>query len=245
MSTRRFLLLGYGKMGTEIEQVARERGHLIVGRSTSAVPVTDEQLRSAEVAVDFSTAASVPVHVERCAQAGVPLVIGTTGWKDTSGILDDAAKNIGIIVGANFSVGVAIIVRLVAQLATMLTPSLGYQLHIHETHHRAKRDHPSGTALLLARTLQAHLPGGAPIATTLDVPAANAVTISSARVGSIVGIHTIMADSPFDTIEITHTAKSRRGFALGAVLAAEWIIGRRGLYDFADVAFEILAGTSQ
>jgi len=245
MTPRRLALIGYGKMGTQIEQVALERGHQIVLRATAAEPATDYALRDADVALDFSSAAAVEQHVRMCATVGIPLIIGTTGWRDDQGFLSTAAERIGIVVGANFSVGVAMMVRLAGQLAQMLSPALGYQLHIHEVHHRAKRDHPSGTALLLARTLGEHLPNQAAIVTSPDAPPADAITISSARVGSIVGVHTILADSPADMLEITHTAKSRRGFALGAVLAAEWIVGKRGLFDFSDVAFEVLAQASQ
>lgn len=245
MKPLRMALLGYGRMGTAIETVAIERGHAVVSRATSAEPATLDHLRSADVALDFSRAECVVVHLRLCAEAGIPLVIGTTGWHD-EGMLERAAERIGIVVGANFSIGVAIVARLAAVLAEHATPALGYQLHLHEVHHRAKRDAPSGTALLLTRTLAEHSPVPRPIATEPTPPIQpDAITISSARVGMIAGIHTITADSEADTIEIVHTAKSRRGFALGAVLAAEWIVGRRGLYRFADCAFEIVAATSQ
>ncbi len=245
MTSLRLALLGYGRMGKHVEHVALERGHQVVVRAHTAEPVTADQLRQADAALDFSSASAVERHVALCTAAGVPLVLGTTGWSDNAGMLATAAERIGIVVGANFSIGVAMTVRLAALLAQMLSPALGYQLHIHETHHRAKRDHPSGTALLLARTLRQHLPYPADVHASPESPPSDAITISSARVGSIAGIHTIVADSASDTIEITHTAKSRRGFALGAVLAAEWIVGRRGLFNFAEIAFEVIAQASK
>ncbi|MCX7929197.1 MAG: 4-hydroxy-tetrahydrodipicolinate reductase [Chlorobi bacterium] len=245
MNPLRLVLLGYGRMGAAIETVATERGHVIVLRVRSSEPVKCDTLHQADVALDFSRADAVLDHVALCAAAGVPLVIGTTGWRDDTATLEHAAERIGIIVGANFSIGVAVVVRLAALLAEYATPGLGYQLHVHEVHHRAKRDAPSGTALLLARTLAQHSPTHRPIVTESEPPIApDAITLSAARVGTVVGTHTVTADSEADTIEISHAAKSRRGFALGAVLAAEWIVGRRGMYHFADHAFDIVAMAS-
>ncbi|GIV56858.1 MAG: 4-hydroxy-tetrahydrodipicolinate reductase [Candidatus Kapaibacterium sp.] len=241
MTSLRLALLGYGRMGNAIEQIALERGHHITVRASRSNPATLDQLRSADVALDFSNASAVEGHLTLCAEAGIPLVLGTTGWDTSSPHLAAAGERIGIVIGANFSVGVAIVSRLAALLGQLLEPTLDYQLHIHELHHRGKKDYPSGTALMLARTLQRHLPFDAPIHPEPIPPIPrNAITLSSARVGTIAGVHTIIADSEADTIEITHYAKSRRGFALGAVMAAEWIIGKRGLYVFPDVAFEIL-----
>lgn len=246
MAPLRLALLGYGRMGSEVERVALERGHTIALRVRSTAPASLEQLRDASVAVDFSSAESVASHIALCKQAGLPLVIGTTGWSLPEDQLHAAAEHIAILVGANFSIGVAITRQLAAQLGQMLGSGLGYHLHVHEMHHRFKRDHPSGTALLLARTLQQNLPYAARIVTDLGALDSDTISLSSSRVGTIVGTHTIVADSEADTIEIIHRAKSRRGFALGAVLAAEWIVGRRGTYRFEDVAFEIIASaTSQ
>lgn len=238
----RIALLGYGRMGKAIEEVARERGHTIALRATRSAAATAEALRSADVALDFSSADAVAHHVALCVDAGIPLVIGTTGWNPDVVPLSSAAEHVGIVVGANFSMGVAIVVRLARTLAQLLRSDFGYQLHVHEVHHRAKRDHPSGTAMLLARTLAENLHWQAQLVIGADAAklSPTAITISSARVGTIAGIHSILADSEADTIEVTHTAKSRRGFALGAVLAAEWIIGKRGLFRFDEVAFDIL-----
>lgn len=241
MNSLSLALLGYGRMGKAIEQIALERGHRIVLRASTHSPAQLEQLRSADVALDFSNASAVEDHLALCREASIPVVLGTTGWDTSSPLLTRASERIGIVVGANFSVGVAILSQLAAMLGQLLEPTLGYQLHIHEIHHRGKKDHPSGTALMLAQTLQRHLSFDAPLQTELTQPIpSHAITISSARVGTIAGIHTIIADSEADTIEITHRATSRRGFALGALIAAEWIVGRRGLYFFPDVAFEIL-----
>lgn len=239
-------LIGYGRMGKAIEEVAIERGHAIVVRATSSQPATADSLRQADVALDFSRPDVVSQTLTLCATAGTPLVLGTTGWNDQTTSLQIAADKIGIVVSANFSLGIAVMVRLAGLLSQLLSPQLGYQFHVHEVHHRAKRDAPSGTALLLAQTLAEHSAIERAILTEVTVPApADAITVSSARVGKIVGMHSVIADSDADTIELSHTAKSRRGFALGAVLAAEWIVGRRGLYHFVDIAFEVIAAAQQ
>lgn len=246
MKPLKIALVGYGRMGKVIEDVAFERGHGIVVRATSSQPATTDILRQADVALDFSCADVVSKTLDMCVTVGIPLVLGTTGWDRLTTPLQAAAEKIGIVVGANFSVGVAVMVRLAGLLSQLVGPQLGYQFHVHEAHHRAKRDTPSGTALLLAQTLAKHSPTERPILTeTTTFPPGDAITVSSARVGQIVGIHTVIADSDADTIELSHTAKSRRGFALGAVLAAEWIVGRRGLYHFADIAFEVLGAAQQ
>ncbi|MGH9485636.1 MAG: 4-hydroxy-tetrahydrodipicolinate reductase, partial [Terriglobales bacterium] len=166
--------------------------------------------------------------VERCAAAGIPLVIGTTGWLDQLPQVQTLASNsaAGVIYGANFSVGVQAFYRIVAAGAASLPAA--YDAFVWEVHHRAKKDAPSGTALHLAELLRqgGHDPG----------------SVASSRAGSIPGTHTVGFDSPDDTLTLTHTARSRRGFAAGALLAAQWILGKRGLHEFSEVMDSLAAG---
>lgn len=214
------LLLGYGKMNRLVEEVARERGYSVAAK-VDAGDAFPAGWAAGLVAIDFSVPGAVLGHAERCMAAGIPLVIGTTGWLEQ---LDRVralaqASTAGIIYGANFSFGVQALYRIVAAAAAALPPS--YEAFIWEAHHRAKKDAPSGTALQLAKVLGAggHDPGA----------------IASTRAGAIPGTHTVGFDSPEDTLTLTHTARSRRGFAAGALVAAEWILGKRGLHEFSEV----------
>lgn len=244
MNSLRIALLGYGRMGKTIEELAQRRGHAIILRATRHSPATAAALSGADVAMDFSCAEAVAYHGALCSEVGIPLVIGTTGWNLDDAFIRSVAERIPVVIGANFSVGIAIVSRLAAELAQMLHPPLEYQIHVHEMHHRAKQDAPSGTALLLARTIAEHSAIERPIlpAPHKLPPPSEAITISSARVGLVAGTHTIVADSEADTIELTHRAKSRHGFALGAILAAEWIRGKQpGIYHFPAIAFDVFA----
>ncbi len=214
------LLLGYGKMNRLVEEVARERGHKVAGKVDAGDPFP-AGWAAGLVAIDFSVPGAVLEHVERCMAAGVPLVIGTTGWLaqlERVRALAEASPA-GIVYGANFSIGVQALYRAVAAAAAALPAS--YEAFVWEAHHRAKQDAPSGTALHLAGLLRTggHDPGA----------------IASTRAGSIPGTHTVGFDSPEDTLSLTHTARSRRGFAAGALVAAEWILGKRGLHEFSEV----------
>lgn len=214
------LLLGYGKMNRLVEEVARERGHRVAGK-VDAGDAFPAGWAAGLVAIDFSVPGAVLEHAERCMAAGIPLVIGTTGWLEQLERVRALAEgsSAGIVYGANFSIGVQALYRIVAAAAAALPPS--YDAFVWEAHHRAKKDAPSGTALHLAGVLRA---GGH-----------DAGAIASTRAGAIPGTHTVGFDSPEDTLTLTHTARSRRGFAAGALVAAEWILGKRGLHEFSEV----------
>jgi 4-hydroxy-tetrahydrodipicolinate reductase len=177
-----------------------------------------------DVAIDFSTPDAVRVNLPRLAERRTNVVIGTTGWQADASALRDVADRagIGVVASANFSVGVNIFQMIVAEAAGRLRAHGEYGAFIHERHHAAKRDAPSGTALLLR---------GAMAAAGFERP----IDVSSTRAGSIPGTHVVGFDSPSDTIELTHTARDRRGFAAGALLAAKWIHGRKGWYSMQDV----------
>ena len=239
-------LFGYGKMGHEVETAAIAAGHSVVQKFDLDPPAMVDGLKSsgAECAIDFSSAASVLQHVELCVQAKVPLVIGTTGWDKSLAAVNQLVEDAGIgcVAGSNFSIGVNLFLSIVRHAAKLLD-SAGYDAYILEAHHRAKKDFPSGTALRLAEAMLEEMKSKSNIISELsqgEAIAKDALLISSIRSGAIPGTHTACFESEVDTIELTHRARSRRGFATGAVTAAEWIIGKKGFYRFEEHIGEIL-----
>ena len=234
--TMNLALIGYGKMGHIIEQVARRRGHeivCIIDRDNTS-DFLSSAFSQADVAIEFSTPATAEANIRASWQAGVPVVCGTTGW-NVSRLRDelcDAAEccqtdKHALLWSSNFSVGVNIFFALNKRLAGLLADYPDYLPSITETHHIHKLDAPSGTAKILAEDIERfklQVSG-----TKLQVP------IESIREGEVPGIHTVTWDSPVDTISITHSAKSREGFALGAVLAAEWLKGKTGWHTMEEV----------
>ena len=231
-------LIGYGKMGHIIEQVARRRGHeivCIIDRDNTS-DFLSSAFSQADVAIEFSTPATAEANIRASWQAGVPVVCGTTGW-NVSRLRDelcDAAEccqtdKHALLWSSNFSVGVNIFFALNKRLAGLLADYPDYLPSITETHHIHKLDAPSGTAKTLAEDIERFKLQVSGI--KLQVP------IASIREGEVPGIHTVTWDSPVDTISITHSAKSREGFALGAVLAAEWLKGKTGWHTMDEVLF--------
>ena len=217
----RILLVGYGKMGQLVEEMAAAQGMAIasridVGKGDWSAP--------ADVAVDFSTAGALKENFPRYVERRLPAVIGTTGWAELMPGFRQAAEKagLGVVASANFSIGVSLFEMMVIDAARMMRQHPQYGAWIHEAHHATKRDAPSGTALLLRDAMQA---------AGYDRP----IDVSSTRAGAIPGIHAIGFDGPSDTIELTHTARDRRGFASGALLAAQWIQGKRGWFSMMDV----------
>lgn len=217
----KLLLVGYGRMGRLVEELAPGHGCEVTGRVDIG---RDDWSVPADVAVDFSTADALRHNFAHYVERKLPVVIGTTGWSAYAGELKAQAERagLGIVASANFSIGVHLFQLMVAEAARLLRAHAEYGAWIHEAHHAAKRDAPSGTALVLRDVMT-----GAGYDRPIDV--------SSTRAGAIPGIHTIGFDGPSDTIELTHTARDRRGFAAGALLAARWIHGRRGWFTMADV----------
>jgi len=225
----RIAVIGFGAMGQLVEAGARKAGYEIGLVVTSKNDLTADQLRGHDVAIDFSVGDAVIKNIEACARAHVPLVEGTTGWKQH----ESTAKQIittnsaAMVYGANFSIGVNLFYRIAKHAAALFSAVDGYAPFIEEAHHNRKRDAPSGTALKLRDLMSEYL--GA------DIPT------SSTRAGYIPGTHRVGFDSEADQILLTHTARSRQGFANGALLAAHWIIGRTGFFEFSDVIEEIIS----
>ncbi len=216
-------IVGYGKMGRLIEQLAPEYGFTITARIDID---RDEPLAGADVAVEFSTPGAVLGNISKVAAARVPIVVGTTGWLER---LDEAKSIIetndsALIWSPNFSVGVNVFTRLVSEAARLLKNEKEYGAWAWEIHHITKKDAPSGTLIKLVEQMKA---------AGFD----RAIDTSSSRAGAHPGTHEIGFDSAADTITLRHTARSREGFARGALKAAQWIIGRKGFYEFSDVLF--------
>ncbi|HEV7784578.1 MAG TPA: dihydrodipicolinate reductase C-terminal domain-containing protein, partial [Thermoanaerobaculia bacterium] len=191
--------------------------------------ITAERFEGVDVAIDFSAAAAVPANAERLAALGVPLVVGTTGWLEHLAAVREAVEGCdgGLLYGANFSVGVMVFYRLAEAAARLLAQETAYEAWGHEIHHSRKKDAPSGTMLQIKKVMEE-----AGYDRTIDV--------ASNRAGSIPGTHQIGFDSEADTITLEHRARSRAGFAHGALRAARWMIGRRGFYEFSEVWEEIV-----
>ena len=225
-------LLGYGRMGKEIERIAQERGHEIVIRDNGEETY---DIKSADVAIDFSIPNAAFNNITNCFKNNVPVVSGTTGWLDK---YDDAleickANNGGFIYASNFSLGVNIFFELNNQLAKMMSALDQYKVDIEEIHHTKKLDAPSGTAISLAEGI---IDNSERKSWELDGEATQEnIPITAVRTPDVPGTHTINYNSVVDAIEIKHTAHNRKGFALGAVIAAEWLQNKQGVFSMRDV----------
>lgn len=217
----KLLIVGYGKMGRLVEELAPNHGCEVTGRIDVG---TGDWSVPADVAVDFSTADALRTNFARYVRRKLPVVIGTTGWSDYAAELRAEAERagLGVVASANFSIGVNLFQLIVAEAARLMQQHDQYGAWIHEAHHVTKRDAPSGTALALRDVM-------------VEASYRRPIDMSSTRVGAIPGVHTVGFDAASDTIELTHTARDRRGFAAGALLAARWIPGRRGWFTMRDV----------
>ncbi len=222
-------LIGYGKMGRLIEELAVARGHRVafkvdIDENRDGQALTEQNLRGVDVAIDFTTPEAVVRSVERVTALGVNMVVGTTGWmgqlKAVRSMVE--AKGVGFVYGSNFSIGVNLFFRLMEIAAAQFHQHSQYDPWIYEIHHNAKLDAPSGTALKLKQILEKAYEG-------------REVSTASNRAGTIPGEHTVGFDSEADTLTFTHTARSRLGFASGALHAADWVRGKKGFYEFSDI----------
>ena len=225
-------LLGYGKMGKVIEKIALERGHEIVLKKSSQDSF--EGLLNADVAIDFSVPDSAVNHISECLNNNIPVISGTTGWLENYANMVSLCEkqNGSFIYGSNFSLGVNIFFELNDYLAKMMKNLSDYKVSMEEIHHTQKLDAPSGTAISLAEGI---IKNTAYTNWTLDNPSESEIHIDAKRIENIPGTHSVFYDSKVDQIEIKHTAHSREGFALGSVIAAEWIIGKKGVFTMKDV----------
>jgi 4-hydroxy-tetrahydrodipicolinate reductase len=227
-------LIGFGAMNRTVSALASQEGHevALVLTSKDAARSSEklkERLAGHDVAVDFSTAGAVLTNVEACARARVPLVEGTTGWREDEERVRRIILEHGgaLVYGANFSIGVNLFYRIVSYAAELFHASRNYAPFIEEAHHARKRDAPSGTALRLRDLVSEHF-------------REQEISVASTRAGHITGTHRVGFDATADQVVLTHEARSREGFAAGALLAARWIRDRKGVYEFSEVMDDIL-----
>ena len=236
MSEVPLALIGMGKMGRALAALAPERGFRVVAELDPARPnyggISRDSLGGARVAIEFTTPDAAPANVRACAAAGCPVVVGTTGWyAELPAIAAEVEQSGGAILTApNFSVGVAVFDRVVAEAARLFGQLGVFDAHLVETHHAAKKDAPSGTAGALAKTASEAL--------------GREIPITSIRTGHVPGTHEVVFDAPFEQVRLVHEARDRRVFAEGALVAARWIVGRRGVFTMADVLDTDTAGVS-
>lgn len=228
---KKLALVGYGKMGRLIEQLAPEHGFEVVLRldidnNVHAAGITSEVFANVDVAIEFTTPEAAPENLKRLAQAKIHTVTGTTGWLDHLPDVAHAVKTAGtgLVWSPNFSVGVAVFRRVVALAAELLRTEDAYGAWAWEIHHDTKKDAPSGTLLQLVKTMQ-------------ESGYSRKIDVSSSRAGKHPGTHEIGFDSAADTITLRHASRNREGFARGALKAAQWILGRKGVYTFDEVLF--------
>lgn len=231
-------LIGYGKMGKEIERIAVSRGHQIELKIdiTNPSDLTVANLQKCDVTIEFTVPSSAVKNYLICFEAGIPVVSGTTGWLDKKEEVYTACKKADgtFFYGSNFSVGVNLFFELNKKLAELMAPRSEYNVEMTEVHHTQKLDAPSGTAISLADDALAILPNKKTWVND-KTPSVNEMNIKSVREGQVPGIHTMHYESDVDFIEITHSAKNRVGFAFGAVLAAEYCLENKGILTMKDL----------
>ena len=229
-------LIGYGKMGKTIENIALERGHEVVLRLDVNNPEDFKRLAEADIAIEFTRPESAVDNLKRCMSVKVPVVCGTTGWLEH---YDEVSKlcqnnNAAFFYASNYSIGVNIFFEINRQLAAMMHNYPMYDIKMEEIHHTQKLDAPSGTAITLAKGIIENV--GRKTNWVCDTEGSpDDLVITSKRIDPAPGTHVVTYDSPIDSIEITHTAHSREGFATGAVLAAEWLFGKKGVFSMKDM----------
>jgi 4-hydroxy-tetrahydrodipicolinate reductase len=225
----KLLVLGRGKTGALVAEVAKDRGHEVRSLAGQDNPdgrgLTTDLLRQIDVVIDFTTPHAVIANIIRCAESGIPIVVGTTGWHQHLDKVRELVKErkSAFLYGSNFSVGVNLFFKAIRAIAPAMTK--GYRANIVEKHHVQKKDKPSGTAATIQKILES--------------AGTQKVEIASLREGDTVGMHLVVIDSPNDTILLTHDAKSRLSFAEGAVRAAEWLKGKTGFYEFPDIIDQV------
>jgi 4-hydroxy-tetrahydrodipicolinate reductase len=236
-------LIGYGKMGKTLEKVALLRGHQVVLRIDVDNREDFDRLAEADVAIEFTRPESAVQNLEKCIAAGVPVVCGTTGWlsefERISALCKD--KNSAFFYASNYSIGVNIFFEINRQLAKMMNDYPMYDVSMAEIHHTQKLDAPSGTAITLAQGIVKNIARKTNWVTNTEGAASTTpvgesdISILAKRIDPAPGTHAVQYNSPIDSIEITHTAHSREGFATGAVVAAEWLVGKKGVFSMSDL----------
>ena len=234
----RIVLIGYGKMGKEIERIAIDRGHQIVSKidienPDDLISLTNKEV---DVAIEFSNPISAFSNIMKCIEKQIPIVCGTTGWLEKKAEVEKATQSFDstFFYASNYSIGVNLFFKLNKQLAKLMQPHAGYDIYTNEIHHIEKKDSPSGTAITIAEGIMSQYSNKKKWVNN-EIPGADEIAIWSQRESTKPGTHTVKYISKVDQIEVTHEAFSREGFALGAVIAAEWILGKKGVLGMDDM----------
>ena len=235
----RILLIGYGKMGKTIENIALEKGHQIAG----IIDLDNRETLSAysgantDVAIEFTHPESAPANIRYCLENDIPVVCGSTGWLEKLPEIKALCqeKDGAFFYASNYSVGVNLFFHFNEYIASRMQAYSHFQVEVKEVHHTQKADKPSGTAITAAEGILAHYTDKQQWVSDAEHPASQELNILSERLGDVVGLHTVRYTSEHDTIELSHNAHSRIGFAEGAVLAAEWLPGKKGVYGMKDL----------
>jgi 4-hydroxy-tetrahydrodipicolinate reductase len=234
----RIVLIGYGKMGKEIERIAIDRGHQIVSKidienPDDLISLTNKEV---DVSIEFSNPVSAFSNIMKCIEKQIPIVCGTTGWLEKKAEVEKATQSFDstFFYASNYSIGVNLFFKLNKQLAKLMQPHAGYDIYTNEIHHIEKKDSPSGTAITIAEGIMSQYPNKNKWVNN-EIPGADEIAIWSQRESTKPGTHTVKYISKVDQIEVTHEAFSREGFALGAVIAAEWILGKKGVLGMDDM----------
>jgi len=231
-------ILGYGKMGKEIEQLALEQNHQLVALIDSEEDwqVSGSKFKEADVAIEFSMPQTAVSNIKRCFAENIPVVVGTTGWNDSEEEIISLCQRSGnaIFIAANYNIGVNIFFEVNKKMAALMNKQKQYKPFIEEIHHLQKLDQPSGTAIKLAKDIISEIDN---LSNWVNdkTPAHDKLEISSIREGQVTGIHLVHYESDNDILELLHTAKSRKGFAEGALMAAEWLSGKEGVFGMNDL----------
>lgn len=240
----KFAIIGYGKMGKMVEQLLKEEHHEVVAIIDNENDWTSKlpDFKNADVAIDFSMPAVAVANMLKSFENHIPIVVGTTGWMEQLGYVSEACQQLqgSLVYGSNFSIGANLFMQLNKVLATIMNGEKQYKASLEETHHATKKDAPSGTAIRLAMDLLQNvdrLDHWELTENNLDDPMA--LPIKALRIGSVPGIHKILWQSHDDEIEIIHNAHNRKGFARGAIRAAQWLVNNPGIYDFQTIALSI------
>jgi len=250
MRVMKAIILGYGKMGREVEAVLSQKKHEVAARIDSIIgeadarTLTQDLAVKADVVIEFALAESIAERILLYTRYNIPAVIATTGWNNQLAQIKKIVQDssIGVVYGSNFSVGMNIFFELIKEATKIVNRFPEYDMLAYEIHHKRKKDSPSGTAKSIGSLiLEEHIQKDTLVTDKLDrAIESNELHFASVRGGYVPGIHTVMFDSAADTIELTHNARNRSGLAAGAVLAAEWIIGKKGFFEFKDIFHQML-----
>jgi 4-hydroxy-tetrahydrodipicolinate reductase len=243
-------IIGLGKMGSAIKKIALERNHKVVTidpltPGADFLEISSKSLDGVDVCIDFTTAATVLENAKKISALKKNLVVGTTGWYDKMGEMKSAVNGIGFLWSGNFSIGMNVFFHSVRETAKVMNNLPEYDAAVFEVHHNQKKDSPGGSAQIIGKIILDAMPRKKKIFAdrfTDRKPNPEELHVASVRCGSIPGTHTVLFDSPVDTIELNHVARGREGFAFGAVLAAEFLRGKKGFFNIDDLMATILSG---